>query len=66
MDEVVLDDESVVFDDGDVVCVASKTREEVIVIPDSESIESAPVSPVKKKVKRDDAHPLGEHSKEQR
>ena len=67
MDEVVLDDENVVFDDGDVVFVASKTREEVIVISDSESVESAPVSPVKKKVKReDDAHPLGEHSKEQR
>ena len=52
--------------------MASKTHErneEVIVISDSEFIpsspESAPVSPVKKKVKReDDAYPLGEYSNE--
>ena len=69
MDEVVLDDINVVLDDGDTL-VVSKTREkteEVIVISDSESVpESAPVSPVKKKVKQDDAYPLGEYSKEQR
>ena len=72
MDDVVLDDEDVVSDDGDVVFVASKTHErneEVIVISDSEFVpsspESASVSPVKKKVKReDDAYPLGEYSKE--
>ena len=61
MDEVVLDNINVVLDDGDVF-VVSKTRkktEEVIVISDSESVpESAPVSPVKKKVKwEDDAYP---------
>ena len=50
MDKVVLDDKNVVFDDSDVF-VASKTCEEVIVISESESVESAPVSPVKKKVK---------------
>ena len=59
MDDM-LDDEDVVFDDGDVF-VASKTHErdeEVIVISDSEFVpsspESASVSPVKKKVKRED------------
>ena len=50
MDKVVLDDKNVIFDDSDVF-VASKTCEEVIVISESESVESAPVSPVKKKVK---------------
>ena len=72
MDNIVLDNEDVVSDDGDVVFVASKTHErneEVIVISDSEFIpsspESAPVSPVKKKVKRDDdTYPLGEYSNE--
>ena len=53
----MLDDKNFVLDDGDVF-VASKTREkseEVIVISDSESVpESAGVSPVKKKVKRED------------
>ena len=59
MDDM-LDDEDVVLDDGDVF-VASKTHErdeEVIVISDSEFVpsspESASVSPVKKKVKRED------------
>lgn len=67
----MLDDEDVVLDNGDVF-VASKTHErneEVIVISDSEFVPSSPefasVSPVKKKVKReDDAYPLGEYSKE--
>ena len=65
MDEVVLDDKNVILDDGDIAFMASKTRdktEEVIVISDSKSVpESAPVSPVKKKVKREDGtYPLGE------
>ena len=71
MDDIVLDNEDVVLDDGDVF-VASKTHErneEVIVISDSEFVpsspESVPLSPVKKKVKwEDDAYPLGEYSKE--
>ena len=68
----VLDDEDVILDNSDVVFVASKTHErneEVIVISDSEFVPSSPesalVSRVKKKVKReDDTYPLGEYSKE--
>ena len=63
----VLDDEDVILDNSDVF-VASKTHErneEVISEFVPSSPESAPVSPVKKKVKReDDAYPLGEYSKE--